>query len=118
MPRLLFLLTLALYGYSAMDMREWVRVPQVVLHMLEHHSDLGHHDEEGSDHEHGTGHDHMPFDCDCHGEFCACSGTVALSTEPQAALISLVPLTATLGAAELPIASGAFSGNVWNPPKA
>ncbi len=118
MRRCLFLLTLALYGFSAMDLHEWARVPQVVLHLLEHHSDLGHHDEEGSDHGHDADHDHTPFDEDCHGEFCACIGLVALPTDGRPLLISIVPLKTTLGMAELPIASGAFTGGVWNPPKA
>jgi hypothetical protein len=118
MRRYLFLLTLALYGFSAMDLHEWVRVPQVVLHLLEHHSDLGHHDEEGSTHGHDGDHDHMPFDEDCHGEFCACSGMIALPMDHHAWVVSLVPLTTTMGVAELPLASGAFTGGVWNPPKA
>lgn len=118
MSRLLFALTLALYGFSAMELHEWVRVPQVVLHLLEHHSDLGHHDEEGTDHGDDNDHDHTPFDEDCHGEFCACSGMLALSCDHRTASIPLVPLTTTLGVAELPIASGAFTGGVWNPPKA
>lgn len=117
MRRLLFLLTLALYGFSAMELHEWARVPQVVLHLLEHHSDLGHHDEEGSDHGHEGDHDHTPFGSDCHGEFCACSGMIALGSDDASPLISLVPLTTTLGGIELPIASGAFTGGVWNPPK-
>ena len=117
MRRYLFLLTLALYGFSAMDLHEWVRVPQVVLHLLEHHSDLGHHDENGADHG-DTEHDHTPFDEDCHGEFCACSGMIALPSDQRAWVVSLIPLTTTLGVAELPIASGAFTGGVWNPPKA
>lgn len=121
MRSLLFIITLLSYGFSATEMHEWARVPQVVLHLLEHHSDLGHHDEEGThdDHhtDHDTDHDHMPFDEDCHGEFCACSGLIALSHDNRSLLISLVPLTTTLGVAELPIASGAFTGGVWNPPK-
>ena len=118
MRRHLFLLTLALYGFSALDLHEWARVPQVALHLLEHHSDLGHHDEEGSEHGHDSDHDHTPFDADCHGEFCACSGMIALPTDQRALLVSLAPLTTTMGMAELPIATGAFTGGVWNPPKA
>ena len=117
MKRLLFALTLALYGFSAMELHEWVRVPEVVLHFLEHHSDLGHHDAEGTHHEEGNAHDHTPFDEGCNGEFCACSGMVALTTEQRFSSIALVPLMTTLGVAELPIASGAFTGGVWNPPK-
>ena len=44
MRTLLFTFTLVLYGFSAMDMHEWVRVPQVFVHLLEHHSAFGHHD--------------------------------------------------------------------------
>ncbi|MBK9760539.1 MAG: hypothetical protein IPO90_11355 [Flavobacteriales bacterium] len=118
MRRLLFLLTLALYGFSAMDLHEWAHVPKVVMHVLEHHSSLGHEDAEGSAHGHDDDHDHSPFEEDCHGEFCACSGLLAISVDQRAAVINLVPLTTLLGAAELPIASGAFTGGVWNPPKA
>lgn len=118
MSRFLFAITLALYGFSAMELHEWVRVPQVVLHLLEHHSDLGHHDKDGSHHGHDGQHDHSPFDKDCHGEFCACSGMVALTVEQRASAIVHVPLTTILGLAELPIASGTFTGGVWNPPKA
>lgn len=118
MRQLLFALTLALYGFSAMDLHEWVRVPQVVLHLLEHHSDWGHHDEEGSEHGHEGEHDHTPFDFDCHGEFCGCGGMIALAIDRSPLLVSSVPLSTTLGVAELPIASGAFTGSVWNPPKA
>ncbi|QQR86943.1 MAG: hypothetical protein IPJ76_01575 [Flavobacteriales bacterium] len=117
MRRLLFLLTLAVYGFSAMELHEWVRVPQVVLHLLEHHSDLGHHDEETSDHHDHDG-DHDPFGKGCHGEFCACSGMIALPTDQRASIVCLLPLTTTLGEAKLPIALGAFAGGVWNPPKA
>ena len=118
MRRLLFLLTLMLYGFSAMDLHEWLRVPMVVVHLLEHHSGLGQHDAEGSKHGHDGDHDHTPFDADCHGEFCACSGTFALTTEQRVSLISTVPLTTILEVVEQSIASGAFTGGVWNPPKA
>jgi hypothetical protein len=115
MRRLLFLLTLALYGFSAMDMHEWARVPQVLAHLLEHHSH--HHADEYADHHDRPG-DHNPFGKDSHNEFCGCSGMIALPTDQQAVVVSLVPLIATFGVAELPIASGAFTGGVWNPPKA
>lgn len=118
MRRLVFLITLALYGFSAMELHEWARVPQVVMHLLEHHSDLGHHDAAGSGHDHDSDHEHTPFGEDCHGELCACSGLVALPTDDSGLVTSLVPLTTTLGVAQLPIASGAFTGGVWNPPKA
>ncbi len=117
MRRLLFLLTLAVYGFSAMDMHEWVRVPQVVVHLLEHHSDLGHHDEDTGSHHDSDGHQD-PFSEDCHGEFCACGGLVAVVPVPAVHLLSLTPLSVTFDAAFLPMAPCAFSGNVWNPPKA
>lgn len=117
MRRLLFALTLAIYGFSALDLHEWARVPQVLLHLLEHHSGLAHHDEDGSEHGHERDHGHSPFGKDCHGEFCACSGMIALAQGEGSAMISLVPLTTRLGVAALPIASGAFTGGVWNPPK-
>jgi hypothetical protein len=122
MRRLLFLITLALYGFSAMELHEWLHVPQVVMHFLEEHTSedlhgLFHADHDGGAPEHHD-EDHAPFEKDCHGEFCACGGLVAIATEHRAQLISCLPLTTTLGAAELPIASGAFTGGVWNPPKA
>ena len=122
MRRLLFALTLAVYGFSAMELHEWVRVPQVVLHFLEQHTSEEYHDLFHDEHVAGEKgheeHDHTPFDEDCHGEFCACSGMVALSSEPRSLVITLIPLKTTLGVAELPIATGAFTGGVWNPPKA
>lgn len=100
-----------------MDMHEWVRVPQVLVHLLEHHSDLGHHDEDTGEH-HGHESDHDPFAEDCHGEFCACSGMVALTPASSGHLLSSAMLTTTVGASTCPLALNAFSGNVWNPPKA
>lgn len=120
--RYLFALTLALYGFSAMELHEWVRVPQVVMHFLEEHTSEEFHDLFHS--EHGTGeadhqeHDHTPFDEDCHGELCACSGLVALAPINASFRISVEPLTTMVGRALLPMAPSAFSGNVWNPPKA
>jgi len=115
---LLFIITLLSYGFSATEMHEWVRVPQVVLHLLEHHSDLGHHDEEGAPHDDDTDHDHMPFDEDCHGELCACGGLVALAAGNSSCRITVSPLTTVVGTFFLPSAPSAFAGNVWNPPKA
>ena len=117
MRRLLFLLTLALYGYSATDMHEWVHVPQVVAHLLEHHSDLGHHDEDIGSHHDPAGH-HDPFSEDCQGEFCACGGLVAVAPVPVGHLLSLAPLSVTVGGALQAVVPCAFTGNVWNPPKA
>jgi hypothetical protein len=117
MRRLIFIVTLALYGFSAMDMHEWVRVPQVALHFLEHHSDLGHHDGRDTDH-HDQPNDHTPFDGGCTEVFCACGGVVALLPAYSMPCLLLVPFTAMLGTGVQPMASGAFTGNVWNPPKA
>ena len=123
MRRLLFLLTLALYGFSALELHEWARVPQVVMHFLEQHTSEEYHTLCHADH--GSGgtqqageHDHTPFDEDCHGEFCACSGMVALPPVATAHLLSSALLTTTIGATFSPMTPGAFSGNVWNPPKA
>ncbi|MEO8589760.1 MAG: hypothetical protein ABI432_10355 [Flavobacteriales bacterium] len=118
MRRALFLIALALYGFSAMDMHEWVRVPHVLVHLLEHHSDLGHHDAEGTGHHHDKPGDHDPFGGGCHEVFCACNGAVVINSDALRHVFSVLPLMTTLGMAELPIASGAFTGGVWNPPKA
>ncbi len=122
MRRLLFLLTLALYGFSAMELHEWLHVPQVVMHFLEEHTSedlhgLFHADHDGGAPEHHD-EDHAPFEKDCHGEFCACGGLVALAPVNPSFPISIAPLTTPVGAALLPMALNAFSGNVWNPPKA
>jgi hypothetical protein len=121
MRRLLFLLTLALYGFSATDMHEWLQVPQAVMHFLEQHTgeefhELFHNEHTGAQ-EHDEN-DHDPFSEDCHGEFCACSGLVALSPVHSAFHISLAPITTAVGAHVLNVAPCGFAGNVWNPPKA
>lgn len=121
MRRLLFLLTLALYGFSATDMHEWLHVPQVVMHFLEQHTSEDFHDlfhNEHTDDQQHDEHDHDPFSEDCHGEFCACSGLVALSPVNRSLLISLQPLTTKVGAQFLNVAPSGFTGNVWIPPKA
>ncbi len=117
---LLFLLTLAVYGFSATDMHEWLHVPQVAVHFLEQHTGEEFHDLFHDEHTGAPAHDehaHDPFSADCHGEFCACSGLVALSPVTAAFRISLAPLTTTVGAHVLNVAPCAFAGNVWNPPK-
>ena len=121
MPRALVLLTRVLYAWSATEMHEWVRVPQVVAHLLEHHSDFGHHDPDGPGHHHDDvpdqEHDHSPFDDGCHNEFCACSGMAVVLTAPQPAL--QVPTAAMQLAPEYSETDFAsFSGSKWNPPKA
>ena len=35
MRRLLFLFTLALYAWSAMELHEWVRVPETLVHLVQ-----------------------------------------------------------------------------------
>lgn len=117
MRQLLFALTLAVYGFSAMDLHEWVHVPQVVAHLLEHHSDLGHHDEDTGTHHDPAGHQD-PFSKDCHGEFCACGGFAAIVPGPVGQLVTLAPLATPMGGLLLTSAPSAFTGNVWNPPKA
>jgi hypothetical protein len=115
--RPLFALTLALYAFSVLDLHEWAHVPATVVHWVEHHSDLGHHDEDTGEH-HGDDGDHDPFAEDCHGEFCACSGLVALSAVNDPLQISLAPISTAVGPHVLNVAPCGFSGNVWNPPKA
>ncbi|MBK6831520.1 MAG: hypothetical protein IPG92_12655 [Flavobacteriales bacterium] len=115
-PRLLFLLTLAVYGFSATDMHEWAHVPATVVHWVEHHTDLGHHDEETGHHhdEHG---DHSPFGCDEHGT-CTAFGSVGLAMEPHAVSMQVSVIDRP---AAVPVDEGAlaaFSGSKWNPPKA
>lgn len=122
MRRLLFALTLAVYGFSAMELHEWVRVPQVVLHFLEQHTseefhDLFHGEHTGTVSTHDE-HDHDPFDEDCPGEFCACSGMIAVVPANCSFRISVASLTSLVGATPSPMALNAFTGNVWNPPKA
>jgi hypothetical protein len=120
MRHLLFLLTLALYGSSAMELHEWVRVPQVVMHLLEHHSDLGHHDEEGAGHHTdelpGEAHDHSPFDEGCAHEFCACGGLALL---PMRSVMAWMPPMSgsELRTAEVEAYIASYSGSKWNPPK-
>lgn len=121
MRRILFLLTLALYAWSATEMHEWVRVPKVVLHLLEHHSDFGHHDEEGEGGHHdelpGEEHDHSPFDEGCSDEFCACSGIALVPLRHNIRLV-LSRASIELSPAEETLHFVSFSGSKWNPPRA
>ena len=117
MRSLIFMFTLVLYGYSAMDLQGWVRVPQVVLHLLEHHSDFGHHDKQVNGHDEHEG-DHDPFSNDGHDQFCSSNGTLALLPGKYAYCLSVAPLTGTLGTTRSVFPESAFSGTVGNPPKA
>ena len=112
MRAILFSLVLALYGFSAFELHEWVRVPQAVLHVLEHHSDLGHHDKDVNGHEG----DHNPFDDGCDEFLCACASPAFL----PALAVDLVLLENSgqvLACPEQPLLVSVFSGNIWNPPK-
>lgn len=113
--RLAFALVLTLYALSATEMHDWVRIPDVVVHMLEHHSELGHTDApDHHDDEHG--HDHDPFaDC-CANEFCACGGAAFITTLPQFSFSA--PLNAlVLTPVYIESNIDAFSGSKWNPPR-
>lgn len=116
MRRLLFILTLGVYGFSAMELHEWAHIPATVVHWLEHHTDLGHHDEDLGHHhdEHG---DHSPFGCDEHGT-CTAFGFVGLMMEPQIATIHLPVVERPVAVPFDEGALAAFSGSKWNPPKA
>jgi len=119
--RFSFALVMALYAFSAFEVHEWLHVPSAVAHFLEQHTseefhDLFHEEHTGAQ-EHDE-HDHDPFSEDCHGEFCACSGLVALAPVNSAFHISLAPITTAVGAHVLNVAPCGFAGNVWNPPKA
>ena len=120
MRRALFALTLFIYGFSATEMHEWLRVPQVLAHILEHHSDLGHHDEDGEGHQHADlppgEHDHTPFDDGCTDAFCACSGAAFVPTGQQIRLL-FVATVRELRPHEKQAHAASFSGSKWNPPK-
>ncbi len=125
MRRILFLLTLALFSWSALEMHEWVRVPEVLAHMLEHHSDLGHHDdgdghcadepatERGHAHDHD--HDHSPFAGGCHGDACS-TGAVVLPVQYFASIPMPSPSVQQVGG-EVEAYVASFQGSKWNPPK-
>lgn len=119
--RLPFALVLALYAFSALEVHEWLHVPSTVAHFLEQHTGEEFHDlfheEHGPAHQHDD-HDHDPFSEDCHGEFCACSGLVALSPTNGSFRISVATLTTVVSAHVIDVPPCGFSGNVWNPPKA
>lgn len=121
MRRLLFIFTLAIYGFSAMEAHEWLHVPQVVMHFLEGHTGEEFHDLFHDEHTGGQQHeehDHNPFKEDCHGEFCAGSGLIALPPLNVAYHISLPPHATSVGVHVLNVALSGFTGNTWIPPKA
>lgn len=115
--RLLAILTLSLYGFTAVDMHTWVRVPQVVLHLLEHHSDFGHHHESAVEHGHADDEDgHNPFDQDDHGA-CGALSLVSLPIHAEGLTLAAPFAEATFGAVERTGALASYSGSKWNPPK-
>ncbi len=125
MRRMFFLLALGLFSWSALEMHEWVRVPEVLAHMLEHHSDLGHQDHANGhcaneplathDHTHDHDHDHSPFAGGCHGDACA----VGMVTLPMYYAVSIIIPAAgsqVIGS-DIEARLASFSGSKWNPPK-
>lgn len=119
--RFSFALVLALYAFSAFEVHEWMHVPSAVGHFLEQHTSEDFHDlfhqEHGPTQQHDHD-DHDPFSEDCHGEFCACSGLVALSPVNSSLQIGVAALTTVVGAHVIDVPPCGYSGNVWNPPKA
>jgi hypothetical protein len=116
MHRWLLILTLALYGFTALDLHEWVRVPEVVLHLLEHHSDLGHHHDAPAQHDHEDSGHHDPFG-HAHHEACGAGSLVSLPGEASTPALIISASARALLPAEAPMALSAFSGSKWNPPK-
>jgi hypothetical protein len=121
MRRIFFLLTLGLYAWSATEMHEWVRMPQVLSHLLEHHSDFGHHDGDGTQHDHGalpaSEHDHSPFDDGCGHEFCACGASALIATRPQVLLVAAVGAVLSVENTAVGTYIDSYSGSKWNPPR-
>lgn len=115
MRNVLFTIVLALYGFSALEMHEWLRVPQTVAHLLEHHSSWGHHDKEVNGHDEHEG-DHNPFDDGCDEVLCACA-TPAFLPEYSRLTIVLRTSISTMSSPEQLVTLATYSGNVWNPPK-
>lgn len=126
MRRILFLLTLVLFSWSTLEMHEWTRVPEVLAHMLEHHSDLGHQDDadghcadepkSARDHAHDHDHDHSPFAGGCHGDACAADMFAGLPIQYATRFVVPAPGVQLIGTdVEAHLAS--FSGSKWNPPK-
>ncbi len=115
MRTILFTIVLSLYGFSALEMHEWVRVPQAVAHLLEHHSSWGHHDKQVNGHDEHEG-DHNPFDDGCDELLCACA-TPAFFPEHAGMSVLLSTSISTMSGPEQLAKLATYSGNVWNPPK-
>lgn len=116
MRRLLFLLTLGFYGFAAMDLHEWARVPQVVVHLLEHHSDLGHHHENAAEHGHGDDEGHDPFQGHP-DEACAAMTLLSIVADHSEVIMTVPFIGRTLVPLEDDDALLAHTGSKWNPPK-
>ena len=115
MRTILFALVLALYGFSAMEVHEWVRVPQAIAHQLEHHSDWGHHDSESGGHEEHPG-EHSPFGHGCHEVLCACATPAFFPEHAGMSMLLSTSISTMIGPEQLATLA-TFSGKVWNPPK-
>ena len=116
MRRLLFLLTMALYGFAAMDLHEWARVPQVLVHLLEHHSDFGHHDDEASAHGHGDEEGHNPFNGHT-DEACGAMTLLSVAADDTEMVMTVPSMERALVPTADEDALMAHTGSKWNPPK-
>ncbi len=117
MRRMLFLLSLMLYGWSAMDLHSWEKVPEVVWHMLEHHGDFDfshHHDAAEHGHTEDEGHD--PFTPHQH-EACASISIASLPDVPEGFPSPVTVMAQCVPPAGDDAALSAFSGSKWNPPR-
>jgi hypothetical protein len=116
MRRALFLLTIALYGATVMELHEWARVPQVLVHLLEHHSDFGHHHDTPAEHGHADHDGHSPFGHD-RNETCGAASLVSLAMDPQGLYLIMPAGIALTLPSELATSLSDYSGSKWNPPK-
>ncbi|MBL7953085.1 MAG: hypothetical protein JNM62_15355 [Flavobacteriales bacterium] len=117
MRRLLFAFLLGSYAFGVMDLHSWAHVPRVLLHLLEHHSDLGHHHSGALEHGHADDEDdHDPFVPHQH-EACTTLSVASLHQQPGG-LTAPIPWRARR---VVPYyednALSAFSGSKWNPPR-
>lgn len=116
MRHLLFLLTLGFYGFAAMDLHEWARVPQVLVHLLEHHSEFGHHHDDASDHGHGDEEEHNPFKGHA-DEACASMTLWSVAADHTVIVMTVPSMERGLIPLEDEDALMAHTGSKWNPPK-